>query len=103
MATQRQLALPAYLVALGLICIPPFDAVMQVLPVKPGDPRWRWGTFGLLSSAMMIPLVGFLIAFVVASVFEHNRFKKVLGVIALLIAVGTAGGFVIFGLDALQV
>jgi hypothetical protein len=103
MAPSRSLAMPTYLVALALIVIPPFDTIMQLMPLRLGDPRWRFGAFGLLSNAMMIPLVGLLFAFIAATIYEHARTRQLLGVATLLIAVCTAGGFVLFGLDALQI
>lgn len=103
MAPQRQLAIPAYLVGFALICIPPIDATMQVLPFRLADPRWRFGAFGLMSNALMIPLTGLLIVFLVAALFEHRTFQKVLGALALLAALAIAGLFVVFALDALQV
>jgi hypothetical protein len=103
MAPSRTLAMPTYLVAFALIVIPPFDTVMQLMPLRPGDPRWRFGAFGLLSNAMMIPLVGFLLAFIAATVYEHVRTRQLLGLLALMVGFGVAGLFVLFGLDALQI
>ena len=103
MAPQRQLATPAYLVGFALICIPPFDALMQILPDRLSDPRWRFGAFGLMSNAMMIPLTGLLVVFLVAALFEHRLVQKVLGVLSLLLAIVIVGLFVVFALDALQV
>jgi hypothetical protein len=103
MAPLKPLAIPAYLVGLALALIPPFDAIMQVLPLRLGDPRWRFGAFGLLSNAMMIPLTGLLILFVASTVFEHRRFQRVLGVLAFALALATLGGLGLFALDALQV
>jgi hypothetical protein len=103
MALQRQLAAPTYFVAFALTCIPPFDALMQALPFRIHDPRWRFGAFGLLSNAMMIPVTGLLIAFVAAALFEHRVLQRTLGILALAFAVITAGALIIFGLDALQV
>ena len=103
MAPQRQLAAPTYLVAIALACIPPLDALMQVLPLRIQDPRWRFGAFGLLSNAMMIPVTGLLIAFIASSMFEHRVLQRTLGFVSLAIAVAVAGSLVIFGLDALQI
>ena len=103
MALQRHLATPTYLVAFALTCIPPFDALMQVLPLRIHDPRWRFGAFGLISNAMMIPVTGLLIAFIASSMFEHRVLQRTLGILSLIVAVGMTGGLIIFGLDALQV
>jgi len=103
MALQRQLSAPSYFVAFALICIPPLDALMQVLPLRIHDPRWRFGAFGLMSNAMMVPAVGLLIAFVASAMFEHRMLQRVLGILCLLAAVAAAGSLIMFGLDALQV
>jgi hypothetical protein len=103
MAQQRHLAWPTYLVAFALSAIPPFDALMQLLPMRLHDPRWRFGFFGLMSNAMMIPLVGVLIAFVAASIFEHRRFQRVLGGLATVVVVCALVMLALFALDALQV
>ena len=103
MSSLRPLALPTYLVGFALAIIPPFDALMQVPPLRAGDPRWRFGAFGLLSNAMMIPLTGLLIIFIASTVFEHRRFQRVLGVLTLAFALAILGGLGLFLLDALQV
>lgn len=97
------LAAPTYLVAFALACIPPFDAAMQLMPFRVGQARWRFGAFGLASNAFMLTLAGFLVAFVASAVFGHRRTHRLLGYLALLGAVLTTAGLVIFGLDMLQV
>lgn len=103
MAQQRQIAPAAYLVALAFLLIPPFDALMQVLPFRIHDPKWRFGFFGLASNALMLPMAGLLIAFMVTVVFEHRRFQKVLGILSTVAAVALIIALGIFALDALQV
>jgi len=102
MLQNRRIVWPAYLVAFSLSIIPPIDAVMQTMPIRFGETRWRWGVFGLLSNAMMIPMIGLLIAFVVATVFEHRVFQRVLGALSTAFAVGTLAGLCMFALDSLQ-
>lgn len=103
MLQQRQIAWPAYLVAASLSIIPPVDTVLQIIPFRLGDPRWRFGAFGLLSNAMMIPMIGLLIAFVVSSYFEHRTFQRILGVVAAVVGVAALIGLGLFALDVLQV
>lgn len=103
MAQNRQIALPAYLVALAFLLIPPFDAFMQVLPFRIHDPKWRFGFFGLQSNALMLPMAGLLIAFMATVVFEHRALQKVLGVLSTVAAVVLIVLMGIFALDALQV
>ncbi len=103
MSPQRQLAAPAYLVALSLMFIPPIDTVAQVLPVRPNDVRWRFGFFGLISNALMLSLTGLLIACIVAALFEHRRTQRVLGAGALVALFALLAGVAAFALDTLQV
>jgi hypothetical protein len=103
MAPNRQFAAPAYLVALALIVIPPFDSLMQVLPLRFGEARWRFGAFGLFSNATLLPLLGILIAFVVATVLEQYTLRRVLGVLTGLGVLLFASMWVVFALDVLQV
>jgi hypothetical protein len=103
MVQQRHLAPPTYLVAAALIVIPPFDALMQVLPLRIHDARWRFGFVGLSSNALMIPVVGLLIAFVGASYFEHRAVQRVLGFVSIAIAAFILISLGFFVLDALQV
>lgn len=100
---RRGLAAPTYLVALGLACIPLFDAAMQLLPYQFGHARWRFGAFGLVSNSFMLTLAGFLIAFVGSALFGHRRTHRTLRVMALVAAILTTLGLVVFALDALQV
>ena len=103
MSQPRQLAAPTYLVAFALIFIPLFDEMMKLLPLRFGDPRWRFGAFGLVSNAIMLPVTGVLIAFVAATVFEHARFRRILGILTGVTALVIAGGWILFALDAVQV
>jgi chromate transport protein ChrA len=75
----------------------------QSIPFRLHDPRWRFGAFGIMSNAMLVPLVGLLIAFVAAATFEHRLLQRVLGLVCLGIGAIVALGLVLFGLDALQV
>lgn len=103
MAQHRHLAVPTYLVAFSLFVIPPFDSMMTVFPFRLGEARWRFGAFGLLSNSLMLALVGLLIALFATAVFEHPRFRRVLGVLSGLLVLIVASAWIMFALDALQV
>ncbi|HTE46504.1 MAG TPA: hypothetical protein VK636_14720, partial [Gemmatimonadaceae bacterium] len=103
MAQHRQIATPTYLVALTFMLIPPFDALMQLLPLRIHDPRWRFGFFGLMGNALMLPMIGLLIAFMASAFFEHKRFQRVLGMLSLIGAIGIVVVIGVFALDAVQV
>jgi len=103
MLQSRQLALPSYLVAFSLVVLPPLDQLIQIFPLRVGDARWRFGAFGLLSNSLLLSTVGVLVALVVASVFEHRRFRRILGVGTLTVVLVLAAAWVVFALDVLQV
>jgi hypothetical protein len=102
MLEPRRLAVPSYLVAAMLIAIPAFDAMMSVAPPHFGDPHWRFGAFGLMSNALMIPAAGVLVLLATAMTMEHRRTLRVVGGLAWAIAVIAALGLILFALDALQ-
>ena len=102
MPFPQRLAPAAYLVAFALVVIPIFDASMTAFPPHIHDPRWRFGTVGLLSNAILFPAVGALIAVVTAAMLEHGRSQRMLGVLALLTAAVSIAALGTFVLDALQ-
>jgi hypothetical protein len=98
----QQVAAAAYFVALLLIAIPIFDALMSVAPFHLASARWRFAAVGLLSNALMIPAVGVLFAVVTAVMLDHVGTKRAIqalswGMVVVLIA---SIGF--FGLDSMQ-
>jgi hypothetical protein len=99
---NRYLGRASYLVAFTLIVVPLFDSTMSVMPPRFGDAHWRFGTVGLLSNALMIPMAGVLIAFATATALEHRRALKVGGALSWLASLVCLAGFAAFVLDALQ-
>lgn len=103
MAQPRQLAWPTYIVAFSLALLPMADQLMTILPVRIGEAKWRFGAFGLLSSSLLFPCIGFMLAVYAAGAFEHRRFQRVLGFIGLALAAVVLIGVGLFALDTLQV
>jgi hypothetical protein len=103
MSQSRHLAAPTYLVAFALTVIPLADEIMKLLPVRAADPRWRFGVFGVVSNALVLFVTGLLVAFVATTVFEHTRFRRILGIFTGVVALIIAGGWIVFVLDAIQV
>src|SRR4029077_9688329 len=101
MAQPRQFATPAYLVAFTLMLIPISEVIIQVIPFRLQDPKWRFGFFGMLTNAFMVPIVGLLIAFTIAALFDQGRVLRVLGIVSIVLSVVFVGLFVVFALDAL--
>lgn len=101
---QRRLAGPAYIGAFGLVVFPIFDQLMQLVSTaKLHDARWRFGAAGLVSNLMVLPVLGLVIMFVVACVFEHRIFQRIMSVLCLLGAFGLVAATGVFALDAIQV
>ena len=102
MNNYRQLAPGAYLVAFLLFCIPFFDASLSLAPWHLANSQWRFGAFGLLSNALMLPAAGALIAVATGIVAGHARGLRVLSVLGWLLVVILLASTVLFSLDALQ-
>ena len=87
---------------MAMILIPLADAWTTLFPWNFGEARWRFGAVGLVSNALMIPLAGLLIAFVVAWVREQRALLRVIGVFGFVAATVCILALVSFALDALQ-
>jgi len=84
---DEALAGPFYAVALMLVGIPLLDFAQTLSGFHPGNIQWRFATVGLLSGALLTPLLGVVIATVVAAICEHRVLQRILA-IANLIAAG---------------
>jgi hypothetical protein len=99
---NRHLARAAYVVGSALILIPLFDAATSILPFRFGEARWRYGSVGLLSNSLLIPMAGALIVFAVANASNHRRALRALGSIAAVSCALCVLAIFTFALDALQ-
>lgn len=102
MPDTRRLMVPSYFVAAMLIGLPAFDALMSVAPLRLGDARWRFGAFGLLSNAAMIPALGVFLLLVAATTYSHRSTLRVVGVLSWVVAIGALLMLLLFALDAVQ-
>jgi len=91
-----------YGVAFLLIVVPLTDSVLGVLPLRLGQAAWRFGSLGLLSRALMTPLLGLAVAMVMAAYLGQRRTLRSLSVFAFLAAAAALGAVILFALDALQ-
>lgn len=98
----KRLALPAYLVGALLILIPLGEGILSTRPMTPGALTWRYGASGVLSSALLTPVLGLLLVAFVATLVEHRRMLRTTAILSL--AGATILTFVVglFVLDALQ-
>ena len=99
---NRHFARAAYVVGLALILIPMFDAGTSILPFRFGEARWRYGSVGLLSNSLLIPMAGVLIVFAVATTHNHRRALRALGAGAAVSSVLCVLAIFLFALDAVQ-
>lgn len=97
-----QLAAPAYVVALLLVLTPLADFLSGVWPWRPAAVDWRFASIGLLSGFLLTPLLGTLIAVLIASVRGDGRVLRGIGVFALIMGVMCTTVLLAFILDALQ-
>jgi hypothetical protein len=91
-----------YAIASLLIVLPLLELALTIWPMRPSVVLWRFGSFGLLTQAMMLPTLGAFLALVVARHLEQRRVQLVLGVAAGLVALVHLVGLGMFMLDSLQ-
>ncbi|MDZ4673607.1 MAG: hypothetical protein SGI84_04070 [Gemmatimonadota bacterium] len=103
MHSLRRIAPGAYFVAALLFLITTVDYLGNAWPFLPGDISWRYGVVGMVSTYLLSPLLGCLIASATAAWLPQPRVSRVLGVVCWVVAgvlLTALGGFV---LDSLQV
>ena len=93
---------PLYFVALLLIATPAIDFLTSVLPLRPSNIEWRFATVGLLSGFVLTPLLGIVLAMLVALSAGHSRFQRVVAVMNAVLAVAFTITLVFFLLDIVQ-
>jgi hypothetical protein len=91
-----------YAIALLLVVLPLLEFTLTIWPMRPGVVMWRFGSYGLLTQALMLPTVGVFLALGLARFLGHRRMQIVLGAIAALVCVALLGGAALFALDSLQ-
>lgn len=91
-----------YPVALLLILSPLIDLATAVWPIRPSEVSWRFGTFGLITGALVTPIIGLLLLQVAAALLDHVLTLRVVSVLQLIAAVFLLVGIALFVLDAVQ-
>jgi hypothetical protein len=102
MSDLRRIAAPAYVVAVVLILLPLAEVLASTSPWRLFDARWRFGFFGVISNALLLPATGLFIAFVAATLFNQKTVRRIIGFIAAVAALICSIGLAVFVLDALQ-
>ena len=99
---DEQLAAPLYALAVLLVGWPMIDFVQGIGAFSPGNIQWRFASVGLLSGALLTPMLGVALAMVVAAVRGHVVFQRVLAILNLVAAIVLVLLLIAFLLDVLQ-
>lgn len=99
---NRLLVAVFYLTAALLIFVPLLEVGVSVFPWRLGSEAWRFGTAGVLSQALLTPVLGLTLLIAVTLWLGNVRTLAAIGIGALLVAAIMSLLFVTFGLDAFQ-
>lgn len=103
MESLRRIAPGAYFVAALLFLITAVDYLGNAWPFRPGEVDWRYGVIGMISTYLLSPLLGCLIASATAAWLPQPRVSRLLGVIFWIAALLLLAALAAFVLDSLQV
>ena len=99
----RFLAWIAYALAALFVILPLSDVALGVLPLRFGNMRWRIGTTGIVTGALLFPMIGAFLGLSASHVFGHRRMQYFiagsLGLLALVLILVVG----MFALDTMQV
>jgi len=104
MSTDRIRAVlpPLSAVAFLLIASPTVDLIAAIVPPRPGEVSWRFGVFGLLTNALVTPMLGLAIMQIVASLLEQWKSVRRITLFNLVLAIVVLLGIGLFILDYIQ-
>ena len=92
-----------YVVAIMLIVATLSDALPALWPFRLGAAEWRFGAVGLMSSALMTPLLGAFLILAAAAALDHRRVLTVSSWLLFALVVVLVAVAVVFALDFLEV
>ncbi len=99
---MRVLVWPCYLMAAFLISMPLLEAFAAIASFRPGEMQWRFGSTGILTTALLTPPIGVFVALVTARIFGHRWVHGVLIGFAIITMVALLVMMPMFVLAALQ-
>ena len=102
MKGKRPLTFAAYTMVFFIGTAPLLEKVISVLPGRLGNTAWRYGTVGVISEALTLPLLALALGVGLALILKHRRTMRVLASLAWLGALVSAIVVPLFGLDAVQ-
>lgn len=92
-----------YFAALVLIVSNFFDLGATIWPFRPGTPEWRYGAIGLTGGFLLTPLLGIVVAMIVAASRKQWVGMLVFTIPGLVIGAGVLLMVPFFLLDTIQV
>ena len=99
---MSRVRVPGYLIA-ALLCLQPIIEVSTIAwPPHLGVFGWRFGFLASLSSALLIPLLGLVLTYLIALEVGDRGVAVVVGALGVLAALCCIGATGVFVLDALQ-
>ena len=103
MESLRRIAPGAYFVSALLFLITLVDYLGNAWPFLPGEVDWRYGVVGMISTYLLSPLLGCLIASATAAWLPQPKVSRLLGVLMWLGALLLLAALAVFVLDSIQV
>ena len=100
---RKYLSVAVYAIAALLFVAPIAETLFAIAPWRLGEVRWRFGAVGLVSRSSLDPVLGLLLAFVMAWSGPHRIVLRLVSVVATTGAVLFIVSCGLFVLDALQV
>ena len=92
-----------YPLAIVLVVLPLADVMIGLIPPRFGQMQWRVGATGLVSGAMLFPLVGFVAATASAHLLGHRWTQRVLAALSVVVGLGFLVALVLFAFDVIQI
>lgn len=102
MKLNRPLVFVLYTMVALMIVMPLGETLLSIWPLRMGEAAWRFGAAGLFSRALMTPLLGLVLLWVIAFLLGHRRAVITTAVVAALGALVLALAEGMFVLDAVQ-
>jgi hypothetical protein len=99
----KSLIVPAYLTAALLVIVPFGDSLLSIHPFRPSLVLWRFGAAGILTTSLLTPLLGLLLATGVAAASDHRKMLLSISTICVMASVCLMAALALFTLDAIQV
>jgi hypothetical protein len=91
-----------YLFAAVLITSPLIDLITTAWPPRIADLSWRYGFLGLAAGYLHTPIIGMVMAMLVAHAEDHRGTLRTLGVLSLMVAVLLLPVLALWPMDVLQ-